>query len=70
MSTVTFDAYILFALLMVGTICSMYLAGRIAARRGRRLSAVSVPKQLNLLWPSETSPLDTPNFPFGKSGTP
>jgi MFS family permease len=36
MSTVTFDAYIFFALLMVGTICSIYLAGRIAERRGRR----------------------------------
>ncbi len=36
MSTVTFDAYILFALLMVGSIYSIYLAGRIAERRGRR----------------------------------
>ncbi len=36
MSTVTFDAYILFALLMVGSIYSTYLAGRIAERRGRR----------------------------------
>jgi hypothetical protein len=33
---VTTDAHILWALLMVGSICSMYLAGRIAERRGRR----------------------------------
>ena len=36
MSTVTFDAHVLFALLTVGSICTMYLAGRIAERRGRR----------------------------------
>jgi MFS family permease len=36
MSTnVTFDGYILFALLAVATIVSIYLAGRIAERRGR-----------------------------------
>lgn len=36
MSTnVTFDGYVLFALLMVATIISIYLAGRIAERRGR-----------------------------------
>jgi MFS family permease len=36
MSTnVTFDGYILFALLMFATIVSIYLAGRIAERRGR-----------------------------------
>jgi MFS family permease len=37
MSTnVAFDAYVLFTLLTVATIGSMYLAGRIAERRGRR----------------------------------
>ena len=37
MSTnVTFDGYILFALLAAATIVSVYLAGRIAERRGRR----------------------------------
>jgi MFS family permease len=36
MSTVTFDGYVLFALLTVGSIGSMYLAGRIAEHRGRR----------------------------------
>jgi MFS family permease len=36
MSTVTFDAYILFALLMVVSFSSIYLAGRIAEHRGRR----------------------------------
>jgi MFS family permease len=36
MSTnVTFDGYILFALLAVVTVCSIFLAGRIAERRGR-----------------------------------
>jgi MFS family permease len=33
---VAFDAYVLFTLLTVATIGSMYLAGRIAERRGRR----------------------------------
>jgi MFS family permease len=33
---VTFDAHVLYALLTVATIVSMYLAGRIAERRGRR----------------------------------
>jgi MFS family permease len=33
----TFDAYILPTLLTVGFIISMYLAGRIAERRGRRV---------------------------------
>jgi MFS family permease len=32
---VTFDGYILFTLLTVASIGSMYLAGRIAERRGR-----------------------------------
>jgi hypothetical protein len=37
MSTnVTSDGYILFTLLTVASIGSMYFAGRIAARRGRR----------------------------------
>jgi MFS family permease len=37
MSTnVTFDGYVLFTLLTVASIGSMYLAGRIAERRGRR----------------------------------
>ena len=37
MSTnITLDAYILFALLMAVSIGSIYLAGRIAERRGRR----------------------------------
>jgi MFS family permease len=36
MSTVTFDAYVLFALLTAGSIGSMFLAGRIAEHRGRR----------------------------------
>jgi hypothetical protein len=31
----TTEAYILWALLMIGTIISIYLAGRIAERRGR-----------------------------------
>jgi MFS family permease len=34
-ATTTFDAYVLTALLTVATIGSMYLAGRIAQRRGR-----------------------------------
>jgi MFS family permease len=33
---VAFDAYVLFALLTIISIGSMYLAGRIAERRGRR----------------------------------
>ena len=33
---VAFDAYVLFALLTITSIGSMYLAGRIAERRGRR----------------------------------
>jgi len=33
---VAFDAYILFTLLTVASIGSIYLAGRIAERRGRR----------------------------------
>jgi MFS family permease len=33
---VAFDAYVLFTLLTVATIGSIYLAGRIAERRGRR----------------------------------
>ena len=33
---VAFDAHILFALLTVASIVSMYFAGRIAERRGRR----------------------------------
>jgi MFS family permease len=32
---VTFDGYILSALLAVASICTIYLAGRIAERRGR-----------------------------------
>jgi MFS family permease len=35
---VTFDAYVLFALLTAAAIGSMYLAGRIAERRGRRFT--------------------------------
>jgi MFS family permease len=35
---VAFDADILFTLLTVATIGSMYLAGRIAERRGRRFT--------------------------------
>jgi MFS family permease len=39
MSTnVAFDANILFALLTVSAIASMYLAGRLAERRGRRFT--------------------------------
>ena len=39
MSTnVSFDADVLFALLTIATIGSMYLAGRIAERRGRRFT--------------------------------
>ena len=34
-NVVTFDAYVLFTVLTVGFINSMYLAGRIAGRRGR-----------------------------------
>ena len=34
-NVVTFDAYVLFTVLTVGFIISMYLAGRIAGRRGR-----------------------------------
>jgi MFS family permease len=34
-TNVTFDGYILFALLAAATIVSIYLAGRIAERRGR-----------------------------------
>lgn len=35
---VAFDAYVLFTLLTVATIASMYLAGRLAERRGRRFN--------------------------------
>ena len=35
MNAVTFDAYVLTALLTAATIGSIYLAGRIAERRGR-----------------------------------
>ncbi|HVQ69377.1 MAG TPA: hypothetical protein VMT08_17950 [Bradyrhizobium sp.] len=39
MSTyIDFDAYVLFALLTVISIGSIYLAGRIAKRRGRRFA--------------------------------
>jgi MFS family permease len=37
-TNVAFDANILFALLTLGSIGSMYLAGRIAERRGRRFT--------------------------------
>jgi hypothetical protein len=40
MSTnVTFDAHVLFALLTAISIASIYLAGRMAERRGRRFAA-------------------------------
>jgi MFS family permease len=32
---ITFDAYVLSAVLAVASICTIYLAGRIAQRRGR-----------------------------------
>jgi hypothetical protein len=35
MNAITFDAYVLTALLAVASIGSIYLAGRIAQRRGR-----------------------------------
>jgi MFS family permease len=35
-TSVTFDGYILFALLSVASIVSIHVAGRIAERRGRR----------------------------------
>jgi MFS family permease len=35
MSSVTFDGYVLFTLLTIATVGSMYLAGRMAERRGR-----------------------------------
>ena len=35
MNYITFDAYVLVALLTAATIISIYLAGRIAQRRGR-----------------------------------
>jgi MFS family permease len=35
MSTVSLDTHILTAMLMAGMVASMYLAGRIAERRGR-----------------------------------
>jgi MFS family permease len=38
-SVVTSDGYILVALLTVASIISMYLAGRIAERRGRSFTA-------------------------------
>jgi hypothetical protein len=38
-SVVTSDGYILFTLLTVASIISMYLAGRIAERRGRSFIA-------------------------------
>ena len=34
-ATITFDAYVLSALLTVASIATIYLAGRIAQRRGR-----------------------------------
>ena len=37
MSSVTFDGYVLFTLLSIAAIASMYLAGRFAERRGRRV---------------------------------
>ena len=37
-ANVSFDADVLFALLTIATIGSMYLAGRIAERRGRRFT--------------------------------
>ncbi len=37
-NVVTSDGYILFALLTIASIISMYLAGRIAERRGRSFS--------------------------------
>jgi MFS family permease len=57
MSTnITLDAYILFTLLMAVSIGSMYLAGRIAERRGRRfriwawIAAIIGPLALPLLF--------------------
>ncbi|MBR1125992.1 hypothetical protein JQ628_31020 [Bradyrhizobium lablabi] len=38
MSSVTFDGHVLFTLLTIATIGSMYLAGRMAERRGRRFT--------------------------------
>ena len=38
-ANVTFDSHILFALLTVISIASIYLAGRIAEGRGRRFAA-------------------------------
>ena len=38
-TSVTFDGYILFALLSVALIGSTYFAGRIAERRGRRFKS-------------------------------
>jgi hypothetical protein len=35
MNAITFDAYVLSALLTVASIATIYLAGRIAQRRGR-----------------------------------
>lgn len=39
MSDVTLDGEILFAMLMIVTVASMYLAGRLAERRGRRFTS-------------------------------
>lgn len=39
MSPVTFGAYVLFALLIVATLGSMYLSGRFAERRGRSFTS-------------------------------
>jgi MFS family permease len=55
-TNVTSDAYVLFTLLTVASIGSMYLAGRIAERRGRRfriwawIAAVIGPLALPLIF--------------------
>ena len=55
-SDVTLDGYLLFALLTVVTIGSIYLAGRMAERRGRHfriwawIAALIGPLALPLIW--------------------
>jgi len=68
-SNVTFDGYLLFALLTVVTIGSIYLAGRMAERRGRRfriwawIAALIGPLALPLILLFPRSPRKNPTNP-------
>lgn len=70
-NVVTFDAYILPTLLTVGFIISMYLAGRIAQRRGRSfkiwagIAAIIGPLALPLVFLFRTCTARTATMPTG-----